>query len=66
MTTYITLFSLTDAGIRPPRTCRAGSTPPRSFWPSLKDIRGAPDAEKQRFDAYRAQKGLHIVSDTIR
>ena len=34
--------------------------------PNLKAISGAPDAEKQRFDAYRAQKGLSIVSDTIR
>jgi hypothetical protein len=29
--------------------------------PNLKVISGAPDAEKQRFDAYRAQKGLRIV-----
>jgi len=34
--------------------------------PNLKAISsGAPDAEKQRFDAYRAQKGLRIVSDTV-
>jgi hypothetical protein len=34
MTTYIALFNLTDAGIKPPRTRRAGSTPPRSYWPT--------------------------------
>jgi hypothetical protein len=33
--------------------------------PNLKAIGGAPDAEKQRFDAYRAQKGLRIVSDNV-
>jgi hypothetical protein len=32
---------------------------------NLEAIKGAPVAEKQRFDAYRAQKGLGIVSDKI-
>jgi hypothetical protein len=31
--------------------------------PNLKAISGAPDAEKRRFDAYRAQKGLPPIAD---
>ena len=31
MTTYIALFSLTDAGIKAAKDFRAASTPPRSF-----------------------------------
>ena len=34
MTIYIALFNLTDAGIKAARTRRAGSTPPRSCWPT--------------------------------
>jgi len=34
--------------------------------PNLQGVEGAPVAEKQRFDEYRAQKGLRAVGDRMR